>query len=53
MLFAWFLYFVKEIFRARKGDLVDVLINFLLCHANSLIRDGKGFLLFIEIYSGW
>ena len=43
------LVFFKEIRHAREGDLVDVLVNLFLRHADTMVADGDGTLVGIKI----
>ena len=41
---------VKEIVCARKGDLVDVFVDFLFCHTNTTVGDSKCACILIDTY---
>ena len=43
--------FVQEVGNARESNLVDVFVNFLSGHSNTLVADGKGTLVGIETYT--
>ena len=42
------LIFIEEISNAREGNLIDVFVNFLLCHSDSMVTDSERTLVFIE-----
>ena len=42
------LVFIEEVGNAREGNLVDVLVDFLGCHADASVADGKRLCLLVE-----
>ena len=45
------LVFLKEVGYSREGYLVDILVYLLLCHSDTMIADGDGTLVGIEVHT--
>ena len=43
------LVFLQEFAGGRKGDLIDILVDFLLRHTDTVIDDFQGFGLFVQL----
>ena len=44
------LIFVEEVGNARESNLIDVLVDFFLCHTYTAVADSKCSLISIKIY---